>query len=179
MKTLVIYYSFTQNNELLARELQRRLECNILKIETLKQRSGLAIFWDILFNRKPAIAFPPTDMAQYDQFIFVSPIWAARIASPLKTFLTKERGTIKHYSFITLCGGGNSKQHDKIVGELVTMLDVAPDAVAELWLSDLKRKGHPTGKPGTGQKIIAEDLLEYQDKIDGFLKSSKIIAAMA
>ena len=46
MKTLIVYYSFTQNNEALARMLQTRLDCEMLKIETVKRRSTFSIFLD-------------------------------------------------------------------------------------------------------------------------------------
>jgi len=55
MKTLIVYYSFTQNNEALAKMIQTRLDCEMFKIETIRKRSSFSIFLDAVFGRKPAI----------------------------------------------------------------------------------------------------------------------------
>jgi flavodoxin len=174
MKTLIVYYSFTHNNELLAEELQKQLTCDVLKIEESKRRNGLTFLWEFIFNRKPAIAYSPLALDHYDRFIFISPIWAGRIASPLKTFLDKERTKIKHYSFITLCGGAKG-QREKILNALMAILQNAPDTVMELRLSDLTRPSLKSASP-TSQRIVPEDLKEFQSSIDEFVKNSKLLA---
>lgn len=179
MKTLIIYYSFTHNNELLAKEIQSRLQCDLLRIDTLKKRSSMAILWDLLFNRRPAITYPPTKFSDYDRLIFVAPIWAARIASPLKTFLHGERINIKRYSFITLCGGGNKGQHDKIVNQLISILQTPPDSVMELWLTQLELPKLESKKSLTSGRIVPRDLLQFQPQINEFLKNTEQLAAIA
>lgn len=177
MKTLIVYYSFTHNNELLAQELQKQSACDILKIEEVKPRNGLTFLWDFIFNRKPAIAYSPLAPDYYDRFIFLAPVWAGRIASPLKTFLYKERIKIKQYSFITLCGGAKG-QREKIVNELMAILHKAPDSVMELRLSDLSRPSLKKAGP-TSQQIVPEDLKEFQSSIDEFLRNSALSANVA
>jgi len=174
MKTLIVYYSFTHNNEVLAQELQKQLECDLLKIEDLKKRKGFSIFLDLLFNRKPAIKFDPVTLTDYDRIIFIAPIWAGKIAMPLKTFLTNERAKITHYSFITLCGGGNKNQHNKITQELTSILHASPDAVTELWIHDLLKENQKNS-PGsvTNYKITNGDLLMFQHSIHKFISQSE------
>ena len=165
MKQLIVYYSFTQNNELLAKALQQRLGCDILKIETVKKRSVLSIFLDILFHRKPALRSYRVDH-DVEQYVFVAPVWAGRIASPLRTFLQDERNNIKHYSFITFCGGIQG-QKEKIENELTKLLTERPIKVTELWLSELL-----TGeqrKNVTGYRATEKDLAKYKAKIDEFV----------
>ena len=104
MKTLIVYYSFTQNNDALAKMVRTRLDCEMFKIETIRKRTGFSILIDAVFGRKPAIQKHNLVMRSFDQFVFIGPIWMGKIAGPLKTFLGEEKSNIKRYSFISLCG---------------------------------------------------------------------------
>jgi hypothetical protein len=42
--------------------------------------------------------------------LFLDPIWAGRIASPLKAFLGLGKNHLQQYSFISLCGTGGNKK---------------------------------------------------------------------
>jgi flavodoxin len=55
MKTLIIYYSFSGNNEVLAQELQKRLDCDLQKIVELKPRKSIDILFDLIFKRTSKI----------------------------------------------------------------------------------------------------------------------------
>ena len=90
MKTLIVYYSYTQGNESIARELQEQLGADILKVEEIESRNSLTIFLDNLFNRKPRGKENKIPQAVYDSFIFVGPIWAGKIASPFKSFIIQK-----------------------------------------------------------------------------------------
>ncbi|HEY9045521.1 MAG TPA: hypothetical protein VIN08_06475 [Ohtaekwangia sp.] len=172
MKTLMVYYSFTHNNEVLAQELQKQLGCDILKIEDLKKRNGFSIFLDILFSRRPAIKYSPVSLTAYDRFIFIAPIWAGKIATPLKTFLINERTKIKHYSFITICGGREG-QRDKITLELSAALRAMPDAVTELWINNLLQEDQKNSiKYTSSYQLTSGDLVRFQNSIQEFIKRS-------
>ena len=49
MKTLIVYYSLTRNNEIIAQDLQRRLGCDIWKLTEKNKRRRLTIFLDVFF----------------------------------------------------------------------------------------------------------------------------------
>ncbi len=168
MNTLIVYYSFTKNNELLAGQLQQRLGADIFKIETLKRRSAFSIFLDLLFKRKPFIRKHQLSLRNYDQMVFIAPIWAGKIAGPLVTFLNEEKSNIRRYSFISLRGGGTGQQ-EKIEQELLTILSHAPEKVTELWISDHisadKKKNVTTV---SGYRIQQGDWVKYKGKIDDF-----------
>jgi len=171
MNTIVVYYSFTRNNEQLAKLLQEKLQCEILKIETVRKRTAMSIFLDILFGRKPAIRPHDRPMERYDRFIFVAPVWAGRIASPLRTFLYEERNFIVRYSFITLCGGGQSSQRLKLEDELTAILEIPPENVTELWVKDvLETKALDTAKFTSNYRVEAKDFEQFAGKINAFIK---------
>jgi flavodoxin len=166
MKTLIVYYSNTGNNELLVFHLQKKLQCEILKIEEAGRRSGLTIFLDIVFNRTPKLKEHAVQLNQYDHIIFAGPIWAGRIASPLRAFMRSEKSFIKSYSFITFCGGGSNEQIEKIRSEVKVILGIPATIVEELWISRLPVK---TGITSSYQ-ASAEDLGCFEKQVDEFLR---------
>lgn len=175
MKNIIVYYSNTKNNEILANELQKRLGCDILKIEEVKKRTGLTILLDLLFNRKPKLKDHAFSLELYSDFIFVAPIWAGKIASPLRSFLLNEKRHIKSFSFISLCGGIDG-QVDKIVRELTTILQHEPKVVKELWINHLltadKRN---TVRYTSGYRMLPSDLVNFKEGIDAFVRSQDVL----
>lgn len=166
MKTLIVYYSFTQNNEKLANHLREKLNCDIVKIEPLRKRTGFSILLDLMFNRAPAIKTVPYYLWDYHHIIFVAPIWAGKVAMPMKTFLINERDNIKHYSFVTLCGGGNTDQKAKIAKALVRILNKAPQRVVELWINNLlSPEKKNTIKYTSGYRIDPNEFSKFKKEI--------------
>jgi len=176
MKTLVVYYSFTENNEKLAKYIWQQLQCDIVKIETLKKRTGLSILLDLMFNRKPSIKPVPYYLRDYDHVIFIAPIWAGKIAMPMKTFLTDEKENIKHYSFITLCGGGNPNQKLKIEKELHAIVGKAPDRLTELWINNLlTAEKKNTVKNTSAYRIDPGEFLQFSNQIADGISQARAI----
>lgn len=136
MKTLIVYFSFSGNNEMLALELGKMLNCDVVKIKEVKKRIGFSIFLDVLFNRTPRIKDHGKNIDEYDHIIFVAPIWASKIASPLKSFLLLEKNNIQRYSFISVCAGSRD-QKTKIESELLRLVGKRPVITTELWINDL------------------------------------------
>lgn len=170
MKNLIAYYSFTNNNEKLAAHLQKQLQCETLKIETVKKRNGLSIMLDLLFKRKPRLKPHTLSLAEYEHIIFVAPVWAGKIASPLASFMIGERENIKSYSFITLCGGGNLNQAQNLKKELTSLVGRAPSNVQELWINDLlPAEKKNTVKYTSGFRIDANGFGSFEHKIQEFI----------
>ncbi|MBI1767224.1 MAG: hypothetical protein HYR67_02480 [Bacteroidetes bacterium] len=136
MKAIIVYYSYSRNNEMLAKELRLRFSWDILKIEEQKSRNGFTILLDLLFKRKSKIQKTDVSLSDYDVVIFVSPIWDAKIATPLKSFIQLEKDHIKNYAFITVCGGREG-QHRMITDQLIQLIDKEPMIVTELPVNDL------------------------------------------
>ena len=170
MKTLLIYYSFSGNNEIIAEELQNKLECDLYKIKELKRRTKFSIILDIMFNRGTRIQQPELNLQQYDHIILMAPIWTGKLATPMRAFLELERDFIKEYSFITVCGGalGGNK---KIAGELSGLLSSEPVSLLELKVNDLlpdDQKGKI--KYTTGYRLQEQDVRAFDKEIRSFLQ---------
>jgi len=175
MKAQIVYTSFTGNNDLLAKEIQKRTGADLLPILEKRKRNGWTVFLDIAFNRIPEITnyYDPT--AYYDHHIFVAPIWAGHIASPLKAFLAWEKRKIKAYSFITLCGDSSQKQKEKIIKELTALVGFPPSRVEELSVSDLVNE-RTTKESVTGFRLKEGDLKFFDSAIEEFLTDQLVPA---
>src|ERR1041385_4208303 len=125
MKTAIIYYSYSGNNESLAKELRLRFGSDIIKIQEQKKRTGFTIMLDLAFGRDTKVLKPKIFLGDYDTVIFISPIWDAKIATPLKSFIKMEREHIRNYAFITLCGGREG-QRQKITQQLEQLVGKKP-----------------------------------------------------
>ena len=136
MKAIIVYYSHSSNNEALAHELKHRLGCDLLKIEEEKQRTGFTILLDLLFRRDPKIKKPNVFLSDYNTVVFISPIWDAKIATPLRTYIKMVREQIKNYAFITVCSGREG-QHEKIIKQLEQLTLKKPIIVTQLVVSNL------------------------------------------
>jgi flavodoxin len=170
MKTLIAYYSFTGNNETLARALQLKMNCDIYKITEIKKRKAITILFDIAFRRLPKVAKPTTTLDHYDHIIFCSPIWNGKIASPLKSFLINEKDHIQQYSFITICGG-RSGQDRWINDELKKVTEKTPVSLTELMVNNLPPSEQT--KYTAPNRIEERDIMLFDSKIDHFLNSIK------
>ena len=169
MKAVIIYYSYSGNNESLAKELRLRLGCDIVKIQEIKRRSSLTIMLDLLFKREPKIQKLDLFLKNYKTVVFISPIWNSKIATPLSSYLKNEGRNINSYSFITLCGG-RSGQREKITKQLFELTGKMPITVAELSVNDLL----PADKRNQVKYVSAyrateEDLHFFRKRIQDFV----------
>jgi flavodoxin len=179
MKNLIVYYSFTKNNEKLAEYLRSKLNCDSVKIETVKKRNGLSILLDLVFKRKPELKTIPYYLRDYDHVIFIAPVWAGKIAMPMTSYMMNEKRNIKSYSFITLCGGGNPNQKSKIQSELVSLLEKEPSNVLELWINDLLTAEKKNSvKYTSGFRIEPEGVGQFENKLRDFIKEENLIGAV-
>ena len=165
MKTIIVCYSYTRNNLVLAGEILVRTGGTLFVIEERKPRSKFTILFDLMFNRVPRIKDFPYLPDQFDHYILVGPIWGGKIASPLKAFINKAGSRMPSYSFITVCGGAPN-QKEKITNELATLVHKEPLMVTELSLSEYL--GHPKGI--LDFNINKEQLSFFDSKIDEFLE---------
>jgi len=173
VSTSIVYYSHQGNNAVLANYLSQRIECELLPIVELRKRMLATIVLDLLFSRCPRIHTIERAFREYDHVILVGPVWAGRIASPLRTFLRLYRQQLHDYSFITLCGYDNTGQRAALSAELERRVGRPPHAVVELRVSDLvppqqRRNLHLINS----YRVKEAELAQYQSAIDEFLQAA-------
>ena len=136
MKPLIVYFSHSGNNVKLANELRDRIGCEMYEIKEKKKRKDLSILFDVLLKRNSRLAPIDVDVSEYGPIILLAPIWAGKIAAPMRTFIKMEGDKLTDYSFITLCTGAKG-QREKIANELSSLTAQKPTAVTELWINNL------------------------------------------
>jgi flavodoxin len=168
MKTIIVYYSYSGNNEALAKKLKSRFGCDIVKLEEKKKGTGMTIMLDLLFKREAKIQEPDVYLEDYKKVIFIAPIWDAKVATPLTAYLKKEKEKIRSYAFITLCGG-RPGQTLKIVEQLRELIGKKPIAFMELEVNELLPSGKKNNvKFVSTYKLKDEDLDAFTSKIQDF-----------
>lgn len=100
-KTLVVYYSYTNNVERIVNELRSKIDADVLEIEPAQKgldyaannyAIGSAQIAAIRNNPDDVASYPAIDpvnvnLSDYDCIIIGAPLWWSNMAAPLQTFL--------------------------------------------------------------------------------------------
>lgn len=142
MKRIIVYYSLSGNTEEAVKDIAKKLECDTLKIDTVKPMPK-AFFAQILvgggqvaMNKIPEIKPIDKDMSEYDEIFIGTPIWNSKGVPAVNTFLTDESVCKKVTGLIITSGGGSI---DKCVKALESKL---PNVKYKVSLLDRKHKEH-------------------------------------
>lgn len=100
-KSLIVYYSFTNNSHVIATELQEQTDADMLRVEPADENVdyndysiGLPMMNLIKAHPDdpasyPAIKTEIENLSDYNSVIVVAPLWWNNMAAPLQTFLFK------------------------------------------------------------------------------------------
>lgn len=100
-KTLIIYYSYTNNVNKIVTELRKIIEADVVRVEPAEKgldyaannyAIGSAQISAIRSNPDQASAYPSidqinVDLSQYSTIIIGAPLWWSNMAAPLQTYL--------------------------------------------------------------------------------------------
>ena len=100
-KTLIVYYSYTNNVEKIVNELCRQIEADVVEIEPAEKgldyaannyAIGSAQIAAIRSNPYDSSSYPAIDavnvnLDEYDTIIIAAPLWWSQMAAPLQTYL--------------------------------------------------------------------------------------------
>ena len=100
-KTLIVYYSFTNNVHTIVSDLQTQIEADVVRVEPAEEgldyaantyAIGSALIQALRTNPNDAASYPEikpveVNIADYDRIIVGAPLWWSNMAAPLQTFL--------------------------------------------------------------------------------------------
>lgn len=100
-KTLIAYYSYTNNVERIVTELRLQIDADVIEIEPAQKgldyaannyALGTQLLNAIKANPNSASSYPAidnvdVDMSKYDMVIIACPLWWSQMAAPFQTFL--------------------------------------------------------------------------------------------
>lgn len=123
MHVQVIFYSSTGNTRKAAQLLASALGVTALEV-TCKAYSGgllggLRQAWDILTGACPRISVPIETITPETLLVVGCPVWAARPAPPMRTFLRKHARNHRNIAAFVTCGGlSKSYTPEKALAEM-------------------------------------------------------------
>jgi flavodoxin len=128
-KVLVVYYSRTGSTRKLAEALARALQADIEPIVDEKNRSGilgyLRSMFDALQKRDAPVKPMKTNPSSYDLVIIGTPIWAWSVSSPVRSYLSANRGHLPDVAFFCTMG---SRGSERAFEEMQALTGKAPRA---------------------------------------------------
>ena len=108
-KTLVAYYSMTGHTRSLANEVRDVTGAELEEIQEPRPRHGfsgtLRALFDGVARRTPPILVTGHDPADYDLLVIGGPVWAGRMAAPVRTYAKRYGASARHVAFFCTEGG--------------------------------------------------------------------------
>lgn len=147
MTDYIVFYSLTGKSRETAERFARAIDAKLLEIvEVRPKKPGFRGFTsgvlDSLFERRPEIASTP-GLAISDRVILCGPIWAGRVAGPIRTWLNehgKQAG-----QFVWVPHSGANRAWPKAIAEITDLTGHPPSRVFPFAQSDFA-KGKAEGK---------------------------------
>jgi flavodoxin len=169
MKTAVISYSLTGNNEALAASIADKMQATHIKVTEDKERTNWTIAWDMIFGKAPKIKPSAGIISGYDKIVLVGPVWMGGIASPLRAYVNEIKRTGKAYSFVSISGGALN-DNPNLYDELVKKTGMKPQAVVDMHIKDLlPEEPTPTREMTSEYKVTGDDIVKLTDQAVGEL----------
>lgn len=133
MKALVIFYSFTGNTRKTASLLAEALKADLAEFTCKAYDYGL---WgalrqalDVFTGGTPPIELPTELTKDYDLVVVAGPVWAARPAPPLRTFIKRYVPVRTQLGLLVTCNGTSKKfPPQRAVAELLRISQLSPVA---------------------------------------------------
>ena len=151
MKALIVYYSQSGNVKWASEALGKELDATLLPLIPKKEypNKGFRKFFvgggAALLKKKPALKPYEANLSEYDLIVLADPVWNARVAPPILTFLKENDLKGKKVALMLSSGSGNA---EKAFKELKKILKENP--IAELSLKN------PLQSQEESKKQIAE-----------------------
>lgn len=170
MSVLVLYYSRSGNNRLLARHLAARLGADVEEVRARGWRTFLSMILDMSRDRRPRLHPLRHDAGAYDSVLFLAPIWDFSVAHPMKTCLESLKARLTSYSFVTLCGYRRDGQGDHIRQELRDLTGREPAHTAELLVADLvPESDRHKVRVVSAKRVTEAELASFDPQIEAIL----------
>jgi len=111
--TLVVYYSLTGHTRQIAEAIAAAFDADLEVIEdTFNRDTGLGRFRsaiESLLGLPSSITPPKNDLSKYDLVVVGTPVWAARLSSPVRAYLSQQRASLGRVAFFCTQAGIGGK----------------------------------------------------------------------
>lgn len=142
-RILIAYFSMTGRTRPIAKEIARATGADIEEIREPRLREGLPGVWsalvDALLRRTTAINAPVRDPADYDVVIVGGPIWAGRLACPVRRYARDHASRAPQVAFFCTAGG---QKADAAFADLQRLCKHVPRATCLVDAHHLEPEAH-------------------------------------
>ncbi|MDO4188758.1 MAG: flavodoxin [Lachnospiraceae bacterium] len=113
MKRIIVYYSLSGNTEEAVKLIAEKMDCDVLKIDTVKDMPKsfaariLVGGGQVAMNIVPEIKPIDTDLSIYDEIFIGTPIWNSKGVPAINAFLKDDDICKKVTGLIITSGGGD------------------------------------------------------------------------
>lgn len=153
-RVLVVYYSMSGNSRSVAYEIRMVLDAEIEEIREARPRQGLGgvlrALFDAITRREPPIEPVQHDPDDYDLLVLGGPVWAGRMASPIRTYARREGGKARRVAFFCTEGGRGAEQ---AFDDLQQLCGRSPVATLVVDAAHLTADGHRDGMLGFASQL--------------------------
>ena len=143
MKALVVFYSMTGITKEIAVHISEELDCDIEEIFDVKSRKGILGYIrsgiESVFKKMPKIKETKVDPSDYDLTIIGTPVWAENMASPVRTYLSRNNDKLNMVAFFCTMRSRGSK---KTFLEMERLSEFNPLACLALTSKETKQEKH-------------------------------------
>ncbi|MFC5525435.1 flavodoxin family protein [Rhodanobacter ginsengisoli] len=140
---LVAYYSMTGNTRRIVDEVVGALHADAEEIREPHPRHGLGgvlrALFDAITRREPPIEPGRYDPADYDLLVLSGPIWAGRLAAPVRSYARQHAGKARRIAFVCTEGGRGGEQ---AFAELSSLCGRTPDATLEVTAEQIRNASY-------------------------------------
>lgn len=128
-RTLIAYYSMSGHTRNLANEIRNATEAELEEINEPRPRHGfggvMRALFDAVARRTPPILAATHNPADYDLLVIGGPVWAGRMASPVRSYAKRYGARAPHVAFFCTEGGRGA---DTAFADLAKLCQQPPEA---------------------------------------------------
>lgn len=144
MNGLVVYYSRTGNTKKIGEIIADLLDFETKEIIDKKDRSGLFGYmksgWDAWREKRTEIeGKEERDLSDYDLIVIGTPVWAAKPAPAINTYLEDKKGEIKRTAFFCTY---KSSGHESTFKKLKNISDLEPADTLAITEDEIKNEDY-------------------------------------
>lgn len=142
-RTLIAYYSMSGNTRTIANELRDAVDADIEEIDEPHPRKGvggvLRAVFDSFTHRSPPIQPAQLDPSRYDVLLLGGPVWAGRMAAPVRSYAQRYGSAAPHVAFFCTEGGRGA---DTAFADLEKLCQHKPEATLVIDAEHLSAEAH-------------------------------------
>jgi flavodoxin len=140
LNALVVFYSRTGTNRLIAERISDLLESDLEEVIDKKNRKGFIGYIvagrDSMKKSLAEIHEIQKDISQYDLIVIGGPNWVGEMTPAIRSFLNQNKGKFNKVAFFSVSGSGEAQ---RAFTEMKSILIKNPVAELELQTEEVKK----------------------------------------